>query len=188
MADHRPVPEPNLLHFGMRQLLAFVAGTAVLCGAIAASGTGWRIVIASLAALVAAHVAGTYLGTRLRDTSSEVYQWKSLQSPLSPDEPIATPPPVHWDELGLPAGSPLAICEETPRRSLGALAGGGVLGACLGAGGIGWTLGDEVSWPGYIVGAISCGVIGAWAALLAASFITIGRRAWKQASAETRRR
>lgn len=184
MADHRPAPEPVLLHFGLRQLLGFTAGVSVFFAAIAASGTGWRIFLLAMAALVAAHVVGTFLGTRLRDTSSEVQRWKALRSPESPDDPVATPPPIRLADLGLPSGSPLALCETAPRRRAGALAVGALAGSLLGAAGIGWSLGDQVSWAGYALGAISCGVIGAWAALLGANFFSISRRAWKQASTD----
>jgi hypothetical protein len=184
MADHRPAPEPVLLQFGLRQLLSFTAGMSVFFAVVAASGTGWRIVLLSIAALVAAHVAGTCLGTRLRDTSSDVQRWKALRSPGAHDDPVATPPPIRLADLGIPTGTALALHESAPRRSHWALAAGALTGSCLGAGGISVALGNQVSWAGYAVGAISCGVIGAWAALLAASFVSIGRRAWKQASTD----
>jgi hypothetical protein len=182
MVPERPILEPQLFRFGMRQLLLFVAAVAALCALLAASGGAWRIIISALVALAAAHVFGTVVGTRLRDSSRDLQRWKSQGPPGSRDEPVATPPPIHWSQLGLPAATPLAHCESAPRRSQAALAAGMTLGAASGAAAIEYGLGQSVSWAGVAMGAVSCGVIGAWAALAAASFYAIARRTWKQAS------
>jgi hypothetical protein len=185
MPDQRPAPEPQLFRFGMRQLLWFVAGSAVLCGAFSASSGGWRIVIGTLAALVAAHVFGTAVGTRLRDTSADVRRWRAAGPASDRDEPVATPEPLQWAELALPAGTPLARCDAAPARSYLALAAGTLVGAAAGAAAVFGLVGPRITWPGAAVGVASCAIIGAWAALLAANFVTIARRTWRQAASDS---
>ena len=179
------VREPNLLRFGLRQLFLFVSAAAALCAVLAGSGLAWRIVIGSFAALAAAHVFGTMVGTRLRDTSADVQRWKATRPGGDRDDPIATPPPFRLADLSLPAESPLALYQPAGRRR--AFVVGMALGLAAGAAGIHWGVGKDVTWPELALGSVSCGVIGAWIAMLGTSFWTIARHTWRDASAEDRK-
>jgi len=100
---------------------------------------------------------------------------------------VALPQPVCIAELRLPETTPLAGYERIGRLRYWPAVAGVVVGALLGAGAIGWVLGDEVTWPGLVLGSASCGVIGAWAALLGANFVAISRYALRQAAREPTR-
>jgi hypothetical protein len=186
--DHRAPPaperEPNLARFGLRQLFFFFSAATVLSAALAQVGGVWPIVIGCAVALVVAHVFGTFLGTRLRDTSAEVQHWKCRPGSPDRDEPVALPQPVRFDEIHLPATTPLASYEQLHRWCHVCIAAGSAIGFMLGGIGIYIAGGDEVTWFGLAMGAVSCGVIGAWAALLGTNFWTISRHAFRQASKE----
>lgn len=176
-------PEPQLFRFGLRQLFFAVAAAAGFLTLLAATDGPWPWIIAFLAALVAAHVAGNSLGTRLRDTSVDVRQWRATYGAGAPDDPAATPQPIKWAELSLPEPTPLRLHQPAPRRRV---QGATILGALgCGAGGavaLAYVAGEQATWPGFIVGAISCGVMGAWLAMLVSSFWMIARQAWKHAN------
>lgn len=180
------IREPNLMRFGLRQLFAMFSLAAVLFALMATMGGAWPIVIASLVALIAAHVFGTALGTRLRDTSGEVQQWKSRPGSPDADRPVALPQPVRVNELQLPATTPLASFEKLGRWRRQSIVIGASVGASLGIAGILLAAGNEVTWPGLALGAASCGVLGGWGALLAVNFYTIARHTLRQATREPR--
>jgi hypothetical protein len=187
VASIPPIPperEPNLARFGLRHLFFFFSVATVLCAVLAKVGGVWPIVIGSLVALVAAHVLGTFLGTRLRDTSEEVQRWKGRPGSPDRDEPVALPQPVRISEIRLPEVTPLASFERIHRWCAWCIAAGAALGIGLGAVGIYAAVGDQVTWLGLALGAVSAGVIGAWTALLGTSFWTISRHALRQANKE----
>jgi hypothetical protein len=68
------------------------------------------------------------------------------------------------------------------------VAAGTVLGFATGGVGIHRALGEDVTWPGLALGAVSCGVIGAWAALLGVNFYTIARHVIREANRESKSR
>jgi hypothetical protein len=173
--------EPHLFRFGLRQLFSLVSAAALLCTLLAITSGPWPWIIGFMAALVVAHVAGNVIGTRLRDTSEQVKRWKSTHGSDGPDEPAATPEPVRWAELGLPDQTPLAWHMPTPRRLSWLIAGVAVASGIGGAAALVLLAGERGSWPALALGAVSCGVIGAWAALLASSFWAIARHAWRHA-------
>jgi hypothetical protein len=176
------------MRFGLRQLFVFVSLATLLIAAMATLGGVWPWVIGSLAALVAAHVFGTFLGTRLRDTSAEVTQWKARPGSPDRDEPVALPQPVSVADLNLPATTSLASYEKIGRWRNWLVAAGTVLGFATGGVGIHRALGEDVTWPGLALGAVSCGVIGAWAALLGVNFYTIARHVIREANRESKSR
>ncbi len=174
--------EPQLLRFGLRQLFLFVSAAAILCAVAASTGGPWPWLVGFLASLVAAHVTGNFLGTRLRDSSAEVQRWKAANSPLGADVPAATPEPVRWSELGLPEQTPLGLFQPAPpRRVHGATVAGAIAGGAVGIVALAYVSGEQTTWPGLVVGALSCGVMGAWLAMLVSSFWMIARHAWKHA-------
>jgi hypothetical protein len=183
-----PEREPNLMRFGLRQFFLFISLATLLIAAMATLGGVWPWVIGSLAALVAAHVLGTFLGTRLRDTSAEVQQWKARPGSPDRDEPVALPQPVSVADLNLPATTSLASYEKIGRWRNWLVAAATVIGFAAGGAGIHRAVGDDVTWPGVALGAVSCGVIGAWAALLGVNFYMIARHVLREANRESKSR
>jgi len=166
----------------MRRLLVVMAVAAAFFALLAATDGVWPWLITFVALMVAAHVAGNSLGTRLRDTSADVRRWRGAQFPGGIDDPAATPQPVDWAALALPEPTPLRLHQPPPPRRVHAAAAlGAVVGAAGGAFALAHLAGDRAGWPGLAVGAISCGVMGAWLSLLATSFWLIARQAWKHA-------
>lgn len=174
--------EPNLLRFGLRQWFYFISGIVLLCALFASVEGEGAILLASIVALIAAHVFGTFLGTRLRDTSGEVVRWKARPGSVDADTPVALPQPVTLANLRLPEATSLAGCSNNRRRNHWALTLGAVGGFAFGAWGIHELAGPTVTWPGLALGAVSCGIMGAWGALLIASFWAIARQALRNAS------
>jgi len=174
--------EPQLFRFGLRRLFFFVSGATAFIALLASCEGVWPWVILFSATLVAAHVLGNAVGTRLRDSSRDVQIWKAGRPSRDRDEPVATRQPVPWAELSLPVGTPLALHGTSSWRRNGAVAAGAVLGLALGASGIHLSVGDDVTWIGLAVGSISCAVMGGWFALLATNFCVILRHAWRHAA------
>jgi len=72
LPSNAPEREPILFRFGLRRLFVFLSAATVLSAVLARVGGVWTVFIGLGAALVAAHVLGTFVGTRLRDTSREL--------------------------------------------------------------------------------------------------------------------
>jgi len=174
--------EPQLLRFRLRQMFYMVTLASVLCALLVGTEGPWPWLISLAALLAAAHVLGNLLGTRLRDTSQEIVAWRALQPELDPDLPVATGLPIELAKLNLPPGTPLASHERIARGTAWFVAGGLALGLVAGSMAIALTIGPRIEWAGWVVGTISCGVLGAWAAFLASSFSSIARHAWRHAN------
>lgn len=174
--------EPNFLRFGLRHLFAFVTAAAAFCALMASLSGVWAIVVGSAAALVAAHVFGTLLGTRLRDTSADVRQWKARAGSPDPDHPVAPPQPVSLAELDLPTRTLLARHDPLGKRRIWCMAAGTVVGLVGGGAAMAAAVGGDATWAGLAMGAVSCGVIGAWAALLGVNFTLFARQTLRQAT------
>jgi hypothetical protein len=174
--------EPNLLRFGLRQWFYFFSGIVILCALFASVEGEGAILLASIVALIVAHVFGTFLGTRLRDTSGEVVRWKARLGSVDADTPVALPQPVTLANLRLPEATSLAGRSINSRRNYWSLTLGAVGGFAFGAWGIHELAGPTVTWPGLALGAVSCGVMGAWIALLVSNFWAIARQALRHAS------
>lgn len=184
-ASRRSVPEsrePNLLRFGLRQWFLFVSGIVILTAILAQLDRLAALAAAGLAALIAAHVFGAVVGTRLRDTSGEVTRWRGRVGSPDRDAPVALPQPVAVNTLQLPETTPLATLGAGAWWNRWAIAGGGATGAGMGAAALGASGSADITRLGLLVGAVSCGVIGAWLALLASNFWSIARQAWRHAS------
>jgi hypothetical protein len=147
---------------------------------------GWSLVVASLALLIAAHVFGTFVGTRLRDTSEELQRWKARPGSFDFDYPVAAVPPVSVADLCLPAPT-LAGYERIGRWRNWFIAGGTLLGALLGGFAFHAVAGEELTFPGLALGLVSCGVLGSWASLLVVNFYAIARHTLKQANQDLAR-
>jgi hypothetical protein len=134
-----------------------------------------------LALLVAAHVAGNAIGTRLRGdaTASNRNGVCGMGAPGQNGQ--ARLPEIRPFETRLWARSPLY---RTMWRFViaGAFAGGTVGGAWL----VG-THGREMTWPGALLGCLSLGMLGALFAFLAGSFWRVMREALGEATGKQNR-
>jgi hypothetical protein len=176
--------EPHLFRFGLRQMFAFTSGVALLGAVMALLGGRLGATLGFATLLIAAHVLATSVGTRLRNSSREIQRWNAGR----PGAPFDGPPPAAplgvADRAAL-AASPLALSERAPWRTAFAATAGVVIGGTLGAAGIPLIAGPQAPASGLVVGAASCGVIGAWLALLAANFWMIARRTWRDANGDS---
>jgi hypothetical protein len=194
-------PSPNLSQFNLRTMFVGVAMLAAVFAAASYGGWPGLVAAATLAALVAAHVVGNAIGTRLRDEVSP--QWNPR-----PDVP-------RWDgrrgfrerevTRGVPAegtggtrGAPATNADGTPsvpataeerrlhqRTPLGRIihltsAGAALVGALMGGAALAfWT---STSFSGWVVGTLSSAVVGGFVGFLLACFLEMTIRAWWQAS------
>ncbi|MDZ4656819.1 MAG: hypothetical protein SH868_04480 [Bythopirellula sp.] len=175
-----PLHEPHLLKFRLRQMFFVVTLLSLLCAIISLTDGPWPWMIVLCAVMIAAHVLGNLIGTRLRDTSGEVIRWRSADPRQSPDGPRATSP-ADLASLPLPPETNLANFGRLVRGMKWFLLGGLVLGFGLGGTVLALTIGHRIGWAGWVVGTISGAVLGIWLAFLAVSFTTIARDAWRQA-------
>ncbi len=172
--------EPHLLKFRLRQMFLVVTLLSVLSALVAMTNGPWQWLIVFTALMVAAHVLGNLIGTRLRDTSGEVIRWRSADSRQAPDHPHTTSP-SDLASLPLPPNTNLANFGRLVRGLKWFLLGGLTLGFILGITVLALTIGHRIGWAGWVVGTISGAVLGTWLAFLAVSFTTIARDAWRQA-------
>lgn len=176
--------EPHLFRFGLRQLFMLVSGFALLFSAMAGLGLNWGAAVGFIAALVAAHVLATVIGTRLRDSSGEIQRWRAGLAPEATDGP---PPsgPLSPAELASLTASSLASRDDAPWRSPMAGVAGLLGGAFLGAAIMPIVAGAQVNAAGLALGAVSVGVICGWLAIMVANFSAIARRSWREARAQS---
>lgn len=176
-----PLREPHLLKFQLRQMFLGITLLSLLCALIAKTEGPWPWVIVISALMVAAHVLGNLIGTRLRDTSDEVIRWRSSDPRYGPDNPNMTPQPCDFANLSLPAETNLANFGRMVRGMKWFLLAGLLVGLVLGGTVLALTIGHRIGWAGWAVGTISGAVLGTWLAFLAVSFTTIARDALRQA-------
>ncbi|MEM9660166.1 MAG: hypothetical protein AAF961_17515, partial [Planctomycetota bacterium] len=170
--------EPHLFRFGLRQMFFFIAGASFFCALMVNTEGVWPMVIATTSAMVAAHVFGTLIGTRLRDSAADVHDWKATASGCV-DGPVRSRQSLDAIRPALPPPTALASRRSRPQRDRWALAAGAGVGFGLGIVVISLTIGDRSTWAGVLLGAVSCSVLGGWFALLATSFGAIAREAWR---------
>jgi hypothetical protein len=175
--------EPHLLKFRLRQMFLVVTLASVLFALIAVTKGPWPWVIGLFAALVSAHVFGNFVGTQLRDTSSDVVRWRIANPDHGPDYPNMTPP-EELDIANLPPETNLRSFSHLVVGLRWYLLGGLLVGTALAAMVLAMTVGRRLDWIGWGVGLVSGGVMGVWLAFLAVSFTTIARDALRQAHRE----
>lgn len=173
-------PEPQLFRFGLRQMLLFVAGAASLLGMMVTVGGGWGPAVGFLAALIAAHVLATSVGTRLRDNSQEIRRWRSQLPGVEADAP-PQPGPFTPAELAALASRSLAQRQDSTWRTWLPAAAGAISGGFLGAAAIPLIAGSQATTAGLALGSVSCAIICGWLTLLASNFVAIARSAWQEA-------
>jgi len=160
--------------------MAFVAFCSVLLTLMTVTDGPGPMVIGVATLLVAAHVIGNLIGTRLRDTSQDVSRWR-VEQVGSEDLPRVPDLQETRVQLELRTDTPLAAFGRTTRWVIWLVVAGSTCGALLGSITLALTLGTGIGWAGWTVGTISCAVLGAWAAFLASSFSAIARHAWRHA-------
>jgi hypothetical protein len=175
-----PLHEPHLLKFRLRQLFFVVTLLSFLCALVAVTEGPWPWLISLSALMVAAHILGNLIGTRLRDTSEEVIRWRSADPKQTPDQPLVTPL-CELADLPLPPETNLANFGRLVRGMRWYLMGGLSTGLVLAGTVLALTIGHRIGWAGWVVGALSGGVLGIWLAFMTISFTTIARDAWRQA-------
>ena len=173
--------EPQLLRFHLRHLFLAVTLFSVFCAVMVIAEGPWPLVIFSSLLLVGAHVMSTAIGTRLRDTSSDVRNWLLTQPDAHLEQPQVSDRPLDQVREQLPPSSPLATKQRVTRWTSFFVIVGILIGLIGGATTIGFTIGQRIGWAGWLVGTISCGVLGAWLAFLASTFGAIARHAWRDA-------
>ena len=172
MSAHSP---SNLSQFNLRTLFAAVAILALVCAIGRYGGWAGLLAASTFAALIAGHVVGNSLGTRLRDEVSPQLNRK-------PVIPSAVPLRPHI----VPAQRQLH--QHTPLRrmilviSLAAAAVGAILGGLALAA---WT---GASLAGWLVGTLSSAVLGGFFGFLLASFLEITLHAWWQAAGDCKKK
>ncbi len=176
-----PLREPHLLKFGLKQLFLIVTIVGLFCTLMVITHGVWPLVILFLALLVLGHVLGNLIGTRLRDTSHDVRQWRATDPRQDPDYPRSTPQPYELAKLSLPGETNLANFGRLVRGMRWFMLTGFAIGTLLGGTILAVTIGNRIGWAGWVVGTISSGVLGTWLAFLGVSFTAIARDAVRQA-------
>lgn len=161
--------------FGLRSLFLAIAGLSALFGVMVWAGAVWALVLSVAGVLIAGHILGNSVGTRLRDRSTEAL---ASQTPTSERLASAEFGAKHHD---MPPQSTLRYHFPLHRRNYLVTGLCALAGAVLGA----WALLDvyprPISFLGMLVGSLSAAVICGWIGLLVTSFWTVTRRAWREA-------
>ena len=157
--------EPHLLRFSLRHMLQFVAFCSVLLALMTTTGGAAAMIIAGLTLLVGAHVVANLIGTRLRETSHEVRQWRAERDGHL-DQPVVGSQQETLVQISQLKNSPLADFSQTTLWIMRLVVTGAVCGALLGAMAMALLLGGGIGWAGWVVGTISSAVLGAWAAFV----------------------
>jgi hypothetical protein len=175
----RPELEPELpaFRFSLRHMFLAVTLASVVLAVVAGGiGAGFAPLATLLfAAVIVLHVAGTAIGTRLRQHADDRQAWEAGRG--EPQEP--TP---------LPFVRPTTLCRHDglPRPWVpGWIAVGLALGGIAGAALLLSTIGHRTTPLGVAVGAISTAIVGGWVAFVAASFWAIVREGWRDAARES---
>ena len=172
-----PVDRPDALgppRFTLRTMLLVVTALGCLFGVMAALGSSWSIIILLFGCLVAGHVIGNSLGTRLRDGAPR-YEKLSLAA---------------FDARVGPAHSPAAQGGGLSRRirlsrvTLVMTFGGASAGAFLGGTGLA-AIYPEAGASAVALGVVSSAVLGGFVGFLTSSFLSVTLRAWREALAQS---
>lgn len=153
----------TLLHppqFSLRALLSAVAAVSLLFAVMHAVGMIWATALAVLLLLVACHVAGNAIGTRLRDGATQA-------SDNDPERPLAAPAsrPAESSQGRLSQKHPIcwmSLLSGGLGAVFGGLAGGGLVAALY------W---DRITIAAVTVSGLASAVLGALAGFLAACFL-----------------
>lgn len=152
--------------FRLRTMLLMVTLCGALCAIMHAVGPIWSAIFCFFTLLVASHVAGNAIGTRLRDgaTVSAVLDAEERPNFVAPSP---GPSPAKHLALRVPLGRWIAVLTVI------GVAGAGSIGAKFFAASTG-----PAAWA---VGTVSSALLGGFATFLASSFLFVGLAAAWQA-------
>lgn len=181
--------------FGLRGLFLWVTGLSLLFGAMAWAGAIWAMMFVLAALLIAGHVGGAALATKLRDRSTSALKEAALKEAaqreatlrdvsgkleaanLKNPESIRPPSP----QRDLPPPSTLCfrvpLCRTIHWMVTASAIGGGVLSGWA----LIWFYSAQISIVGLLFGSISAAVICGWFGLLSSTFVSVTHRAWREA-------
>jgi hypothetical protein len=132
-----------------------------------AIGSIWSLAILLLAALVAGHVAGNALGTKLRDRAARreiaAPDRSGPRPPIASPQRLTVPARLHWMTMVMAVGGAVA----------GAYFGGSALSASY----------PEATTAAVVVAFASSGVLGGLAGFAASSFVFVVQQALMEAHA-----
>ncbi len=159
-----PVSKEYRPQFSLRTLLCWMAGLCVLFAVLAQLPLVWALTAVWFLLLIAAHVVGNALGTRLRDVGA-----------VGPDGDAEPPPPAQPTRKLQPQPEASKLHQRTPlgRVMFAVAALGACLGGSLGGNAAAFATGDSMTFSGLAVATISSGVMGALFGFLAASFLSV---------------
>jgi len=154
--------------FTLRMLLVAITLAGALFAVLAAIGAVWSVAILFLLTLIAAHVLGNSVGTRLRDNSPRTPWVGPAETSHRPVADFATTPRrlaqrnrLHWITAVI--------------ATSGALAGGYFGGSALAASY------PTASSAAHTLGYVSSGVLGGFLGFVVSSFVSVARQAWHDA-------
>jgi hypothetical protein len=181
--DRSPLPaDPDATlkppQFTLRTLLILMAVVAVLLGVMSAVGSMWSLGVLFVLLLVAGHVAGNSLGTKLRSgapTREAAVQRTPTQppgamrpratgaTPLAMPRRLREPTRLHWINIVLAAAGAAA----------GSYYGGSALVASY----------PDAPTSAFVLAYVSSGVLGGFAGFVVSSFLSVTRQALSEAHA-----
>ena len=176
-----PSRPPQLFRFRLRQLMWFVAGASVLLAWLSISDGVWPLVICIVTLLIAGHVFGTMVGTRLRNQSRRLQSWRS--SCGDRDLPALGPAPAER-RSNIVRPTSLASSAPAPRWGRWAVSAGAAASAMIGGAAINFGVPGPLTVAEIGIGAVACGILGGWFTYLAGSFGMTSRVALKEAHAQ----
>lgn len=156
--------------FGLKQLLLVMTWISVSLAVFVAIGPMWSAFVLLFGLLIAAHVLGNALGTRLTNSA------------LPADEAI--PCVATAAQVAELCGSGNRMHQRTKldRPWLAAAAVGAAVGGTLGGGGLSISLGTKLTVAGLGVGIGSSAVVGGLLGFMACSLYCVARQAWREAT------
>ncbi len=166
---HTPALRPP--RFTLRTMLALVTALCCLFAVMSAVGLLWSAMLALFLSLIAAHVFGNSVGTRLRDHTSHQLAERKVAGQRA--VPVA---------LNLNVAAPRQLTQRTKLKRITALMT--ICGAFVGAqfGGVALAaVHPQSSVAAVVLGVCSSAVLGGFAGFLASSFLSVIRQALAEA-------
>jgi hypothetical protein len=169
IAERLPRPQ-----FTLRALLGMVALVAAWLTLARLLSTTWAIAVTWLLVLVAGHVAGNFLGTRLRGERSARQPGDTAGDTAAAEQPRRERPIAFAPLSGLREHRSLN------RRVFVTAAVGAIGGMVLGAMFLLTRNLPHLGLAGLVVGSLSAGIIGGLLAFLTSSCLSVLAAAWRE--------
>jgi hypothetical protein len=180
LSDRRPGIGPP--RFGLRTLLMLMTGFCLMLVSYVWFGAYVAMLVGLFALAVLGHVAGNWLGTKLRDAGDQHLPPEHAGQVTHSKARGKTLEPQHFaPKSNLHQRSPL------PRYVIFTVLGGALL-AALGGGLLVWLLnGPRATWSNVAAGGTAFGALGAMATFLVVAFLQAGWQALQQAVDEEKK-